>query len=151
MGIFSCFLFRDPQGGSVNSTVQALVPAGLRGTCYRWPKSNDTASNSGGWLQLPKCHPGASKPSRIFVFFSCKTLVLLASRCVLHQYSCRSSSYSCARVLLEQYALVQQQKQQAHECYSSRVLLECCWVLLLLLLNARVPVTAWPRCARAIE
>ena len=46
--------------------------------------------------------------------------------------------------MLGQYAAVKQQQQQAYECCSSRVLLECRLVLLLLL-NARVPVTAWPR------
>ena len=54
--------------------------------------------------------------------------------------------------MLEEYAAVkqrqqQQQQQQAYERCSSRVLLKCRW-LLLLLLSARVPVTAWPRRAR---
>ena len=49
---------------------------------------------------------------------------------------------------------------RTYECSSSRLLLECRWVLLLLLLSVRVPVTTWPRrapvlsrvrCAWAIE
>ena len=51
-------------------------------------------------------------------------------------------------IMLEQHAAVKQQQQQSYECCSSRVLLECRW-LLLLLLSARVPVTASPRRARA--
>ena len=56
--------------------------------------------------------------------------------------------------LLEQYAAVKQQKRQAYECCSSRVLLDCRWalplrllllLLLLLLLSARVPMIARPR------
>ena len=47
------------------------------------------------------------------------SLVLRCNR--LDNYSC-----SCARVLLEQYAAVQEQQQQAYTCCSNRVLLECC-------------------------
>ena len=50
-------------------------------------------------------------------------------------------------IMLEQYAAVKQPQQDAYECCSRRVLLECRWVLLLLL-GVRVPVTAWPRRAR---
>ena len=35
-GLFSCFLLRAPQGGGVDSTVQALATAGLRGPCSTW-------------------------------------------------------------------------------------------------------------------
>ena len=35
--------------------------------------------------------------------------------------------------MLEQYAAVQEQQRQTYKCCSNRVLLECCWVLLLLL------------------
>ena len=49
-------------------------------------------------------------------------------------------------IMVKQYAAVKQQQQLAYECCSSRVMLECRWVLLLLLLlSARVPVIAWPR------
>ena len=51
-------------------------------------------------------------------------------------------------LMAEQYAAVKQQQQQAYECFLTRVLPECRWVLLPLLLSARVPVTAWPRRAR---
>ena len=68
-GLFSCFLLRGPQRGGADSTVQALDPAGLRDTCSRWSKSRDPASNSGDGLPLPKSHPRAWKPTRVFVFF----------------------------------------------------------------------------------
>ena len=58
-GLFSCFLLRGPQGGGVDSTVQALAPAGLRGPFSRWSKSRDPASNSGDGVPLPKSHPEA--------------------------------------------------------------------------------------------
>ena len=58
-GLFSYFLLRGPQGGGVDLTVQALAPAGLRGTCSRWSKSRDPSSNSGDGVSLPKNHPAA--------------------------------------------------------------------------------------------
>ena len=58
-GLFSCFLLRGPQGGGVDSTVQALAPAELRGPFSRWSKSRDPACNSGDGVRLPKSHPGA--------------------------------------------------------------------------------------------
>ena len=62
-------------------------------------------------------------------------------------------------LMLEQYAVVQQPRQQAYECCPRRVFFECRWVLLLLLLlllmmmmmmmlGARVTVTDSPRRAR---
>ena len=52
--------------------------------------------------------------------------------------------------MLEQHPAAKQQQQQAYECCSinSRVVLQGRWVLLLLLLSARVAVTSWPRRAR---
>ena len=64
---------------------------------------------------------------------------------------CVACNNTVELIMLEEYAAVNpQHKTQAYECYSSRVLLECRWklLLLLLLLSARVPVTAWPRRAR---
>ena len=58
-GLFPCFLVRGPQGGGVDSTVQALSPAGIRGPCSTWSKSRDPASNSGDGVPLPKRHPEA--------------------------------------------------------------------------------------------
>ena len=54
-------------------------------------------------------------------------------------------------IMLEQYAAAKQQQQQAYEGCSSRVLLKGRWVLLLLLLSARVPVFALPRRARVCQ
>ena len=53
-------------------------------------------------------------------------------------------TWSSARVLLEQYAAVQQDQQQAYECCSSEVLPECFEVLV-------CSLTVWPSRARAIE
>ena len=85
-GIFSYFLLRGQKEGGVDSTMQALAPAGLRGTCSRWSKSRDRASNSGDGLPLPKSHPGAWKPTRIFNFLAAKISLfsLLAASAAVH-------------------------------------------------------------------
>ena len=44
---------------AVESTVQALDPAGLRGPCSTWSKSRDPANNSGDGVPLSESHPGA--------------------------------------------------------------------------------------------
>ena len=75
-GLSSCFLLRGPQGGGVNSTVQALAPAGFRGRLSRWSKTRDPTSNSGdGVPLLPRSHSRAYTPTRIFVFSAAKMCV----------------------------------------------------------------------------
>ena len=77
-GHFSCFLLRGPQGGGVDSRVQALAPAGLRYPCSIWSKSRDPASNR---------DPTSGKVSRGLKTYpdlrisSCKDIVFLAFCC----------------------------------------------------------------------
>ena len=80
-GLFSCFLLRGPQGGGVDSTVQAFAPAGLRGPCPTWSKSRKPSKQLRGWA------PTSEKPSRGLKTypdlrtFSCKDFVFLAFCC----------------------------------------------------------------------
>ena len=143
-GLFSCFLLRDPQGGGVDSTVQALAAAGLRGTCSTWSQSRGPASNSGNGVPLPKSHPGVWEPTRIFVFLAAKTLFfsLLAATATTAYSAARAARVHARAVRIGNSTAT----TQSYECCSSRVLLECRW--LLLLLSARVPERAWPRRAR---
>ena len=82
------------------------------------------------WIKKKKC------------IFSCKDFVFLVPAA-----SATTAPIVLLEFELEQYAAVQEQQQQANVCCSNRVLLECYWLLLLVLLqlSARVLVTAWPQ------
>ena len=94
-GLFSCCLLRGLQGGGVGRTVQALAPAGLCGPFSRWSKSRDPASNSGDGVPLPKSHPGAQTPTRLFVFSAAKKHFFLA---FLEFAATATTAHSPARV-----------------------------------------------------
>ena len=76
---------------------------------------------------------------------------ILFSRFLLQlqqQHTVALLEFVLLELMIEQHAAVKQQQHQAYECCPSRGLLECRWVLpllLLLLLSVRVPVIAWPR------
>ena len=83
-------------------------------------------------LYPPRTYPGIYLMTAFFLSISVRFITLyriFARRIAL--------PVILVELMVEQYAAVkQQQQQQAYECFSTGVLLECHWVLLPLLLSA---------------